>query len=195
MILEPYTDLHLAASTLDPGTGSVSYAALLAVTLVTALVGWRQRGSRTVGALLVVLAAALPLWVVATDDGLGHDAGTQAAMLVTTGLLAVLGGGPVTAAVFRLVDGREPGAGSVGRAAEVLRGGAWIGSLERLAVFTSLACGWPEGLALTLALKGLGRYPELRHEERSGIAERFLIGTFVSVLWACAWAGTALLLT
>jgi len=173
----------------------VTQAALLAATLVVALVGWRLRGSRAVGALLVVATVALPLWVLATDDRLDGDAGVEVAVLVTTGLLAVVGGGPVTAAVFRVVDGREPGPGSVRRAAEVLRGGAWIGSLERMAIFSSLVCGWPEGLALTLALKGLGRYPELRHQERPGIAERFLIGTFVSVLWACAWAGTARLLS
>ena len=38
-----------------------------------------------------------------------------------------------------------------------------------------------------LALKGLGRYPELRAAEAASApapAERFIIGTFVSVLWA-----------
>ena len=44
----------------------------------------------------------------------------------------------------------------------MLRGGAWIGGLERAAVFAALASGWPEGLAVVLALKGLGRYSELR---------------------------------
>ena len=48
------------------------------------------------------------------------------------------------------------------RAGEVLRGGAWIGAFERCAVFAALVAGWPEGLAVVLALKGLGRYSELR---------------------------------
>ena len=46
-------------------------------------------------------------------------------------------------------------------AGEVLRGGAWIGALERAAVFASVVAGWPEGVAIVLGLKGLGRYPEL----------------------------------
>jgi hypothetical protein len=43
-----------------------------------------------------------------------------------------------------------------------------------------------------LAVKGLGRYPELRAAHRPGLAERFIIGTLVSVLWAalCAYAAT-----
>ena len=39
-----------------------------------------------------------------------------------------------------------------------------------------------------LGLKGLGRYPELRNQEHTGTAERFIIGTFTSVLWAVACA-------
>jgi hypothetical protein len=95
-----------------------------------------------------------------------------------------------------LVDGRDRGrhAGSMRRAGEVLRGGAWIGALERAGIFASLVGGWPEGLAIVLGLKGLGRYPELRSGERTGAAERFIIGTFTSVLWAAACAGVVRLL-
>ena len=51
-------------------------------------------------------------------------------------------------------------------------------------------------LAVVLVVKGLGRYPELRAAEdgvRTGAAERFIIGTFASVLWACACAGIVVL--
>ena len=75
-------------------------------------------------------------------------------------------------------EGREEG--------EVLRGGAWIGSLERVGIFASLAAGWPGGVAVVLAVKGVGRYQELGE---AGAAERFIIGTFASVLWASACAG------
>jgi hypothetical protein len=109
---------------------------------------------------------------------------------VLTGLLAVAGGGPLTTAVFQLVDGSHAGEpSSVRSAGEVLRGGAWIGALERGAVCAALVAGWPEGLALALGLKGLGRYPELRNQEHTGTAERFIIGTFASVLWAVGCAG------
>ena len=73
-------------------------------------------------------------------------------------------------------------------AGSVLRGGAWIGALERLAVFAGLAAGFPEGVAVVLALKGVGRFPELRGGS-GGTTERFIIGTFTSVLWAAAAAG------
>jgi hypothetical protein len=55
--------------------------------------------------------------------------------------------------------------------------------------------GWPEGIAVVLGLKGLGRYSELKAEGPSaapaqgGVAERFIIGTFCSVSWAVACAG------
>ena len=105
--------------------------------------------------------------------------------------VAVAGGGPVTSRIFSLVDGHERGhtEDTLDRAGEVLRGGAWIGALERAAVFASLAVGQPGGVAVVLALKGLGRYPELRNQENTGTAERFIIGTFTSVLWAAACAG------
>jgi hypothetical protein len=122
-------------------------------------------------------------------------------VLVDLFLVAVLGGGPITATVLWLVDRGSTRPDTLDRAGEVLRGGAWIGVFERCAVFATLASGWPEGLAVVLALKGLGRYSELKAGAPSGgdaalptggVAERFIIGTFASVLWACACAGTFL---
>jgi hypothetical protein len=80
-------------------------------------------------------------------------------------------------------------------AGSVLRGGAWIGYLERGAVAATLLAGFPEGVALVLAVKGVGRYPELRDAGRGADApEEFIIGTLASLLWAAAAAGTAVLL-
>ncbi len=111
-------------------------------------------------------------------------------LALAIGLVAVAGGGLVTAGVFRLVDGRSAARrDSMQSAGEVLRGGTWIGALERTAVYAALVSGWPEGIALVLALKGLGRYPELKNQEHPGTAERFIIGTFTSVLWAVGCAG------
>ena len=121
-------------------------------------------------------------------------------LLIDLFLVAVLGGSPVTATVLWLVDrGSSRHDDALDEAGEVLRGGAWIGGFERAAVFAALVAGWPEGLAVVLALKGLGRYSELRGHpggppEGNGVAERFIIGTFASVLWACACAGSYLTL-
>ena len=124
----------------------------------------------------------------------------KAAIVAVLGLVAVLAGGPIVLRVFAAVDGRRPpavkGAGEdpdspgVEDAAQVLKGGSWIGRLERLAVFAALVAGSPEAMALALGLKGLARYPELK-ATTSGAAERFIIGTFVSVMVAAACAGLA----
>ena len=74
---------------------------------------------------------------------------------------------------------------------EILRGGAWIGVLERAAVFAAIVAGWPEGIAIVLAVKSLARYPELQAGAASAAAERFIIGTFVSTLFAAGCAGLA----
>ncbi len=171
---------------------------LLAFGVVAAGVAWLAPLARRIwapAALLLLLGAAAVATTVGEEVAVGD--GQQALLVVLGGLLAVLGGGPLTALVFDLVDRREPSddslADAIDRAGRVLRGGAWIGALERVAVYASLLAGWPEGIALVLAVKGLGRYPELRAAEdgvRTGAAERFIIGTFASVLWACACAGT-----
>src|SRR4051794_20743213 len=71
----------------------------------------------------------------------------------------------------------------------VLRGGTWIGILERLLITGGILVGMPEVVAVVIAIKGLGRYPELRDadpELRGGVAERFIIGTLTSFLVAAA---------
>lgn len=136
---------------------------------------------------------------------------SSALIVAGIGVIAVVVGGLLTMLCFRVVDrgqqltqhhatgedesgepddAEEPDdEHSVQAAASTLRGGAWIGALERLAIYSGLLIGWPEAIAIVLAVKGLGRYPELKNGENSAVAERFIIGTFVSVLWACGCAG------
>jgi len=68
----------------------------------------------------------------------------------------------------------------------ILRGGAIIGVLERLGVCLAILTGQPVAIAYIVAIKGLGRFAELK--ETPVAAERFIIGTLTSMLWA---AGTA----
>jgi hypothetical protein len=167
-------------------------------------------------AMAVALTAMAVIVLVAGPTGAWGPAGSRV-LLVLLGALAVAGGGPLAVAVLGVAD-RQPALERVGAAVgsaetggsgetgdsgetddfpppgeselredgEVLRGGAWIGSLERLGIFASLVAGWPGGVALVLAVKGVGRYQELG---QTGAAERFIIGTFASVLWASACAG------
>lgn len=111
--------------------------------------------------------------------------------------LSVLLGWAVTVGVLRLAkapevqrptyerdrQGREVPVLSVGAGTDqpvpLLRGGLWIGVLERLAVTGAIIAGMPTLIAIVVAVKGLGRYPELK--EQDGASERFIIGTLASL--------------
>jgi hypothetical protein len=170
---------------------TIAVLALLGA-LVLLGAGLTLRGERVRepgGALLLVL-------VLGVAAALAWRAGRPGDDLVTAGLLlavgaAAVGGGPVVTAVLRAAD---PGSGPERRRAsdpEVLRGGAWIGVLERTAIAGTVLAGWPEGLAVLIAVKGLGRFNELKAPVA---AERFIIGTLASGLWAIGCVGVALLL-
>jgi hypothetical protein len=76
--------------------------------------------------------------------------------------------------------------------ANALRGGLWIGLLERVAVSAAVLMGQYTILAAVVAIKGLGRFKELSSPENS---ERFVVGTLASMVWAGLWgvAGHAVL--
>ncbi|QCO97660.1 hypothetical protein FCN77_07960 [Arthrobacter sp. 24S4-2] len=86
---------------------------------------------------------------------------------------------------------REPGT-SPAPGTRILRGGAIIGVLERLAVCLAIMGGQPVAIAYVVAIKGLGRFAELK--ETPVAAERFIIGTLASMLWAAGVAALARIL-
>jgi hypothetical protein len=180
--------------------------------LVLAVRGERMRGPWGAAGLAVLLAVAGAL---AWASGAAPTAVVQGAAVAAV-LAAVTGGGPVATAVLRAADPHgvtarwaddaarpvpagDPAAGAHPVPAprgpadpDILRGGAWIGLLERAAIAGTLLAGWPEGLAVVLAVKGLGRYNELRTTPAA--AERFIIGSLASALWAVGCVGVAVLL-
>jgi hypothetical protein len=79
-----------------------------------------------------------------------------------------------------------PASGNEAQATRILRGGAIIGVLERLAVCLAILAGQPVAIAYVVAIKGLGRFAELK--ETPVAAERFIIGTLASMLWAAGVA-------
>lgn len=169
---------------------------LLGAAVLSACWAWTRAGARTWTPISLLLLLASLAWAGAADLQLAGDA-PRTLLVALAGALAVVGGGPVTAALFDVVDQGDTATGheddSLEHAGELLRGGAWIGALERAAVVAALVAGWPEGTAVVLALKGLGRYPELRNAGTGAVAERFIIGTFSSVLWAAACAACVVL--
>lgn len=82
--------------------------------------------------------------------------------------------------------GNEPGTQAAAPRTEVLRGGLLIGFLERAAVAVAILSGQPVAIAYVVAIKGLGRYPELK--DTPAASERFIIGTLASMLWAASVA-------
>lgn len=134
------------------------------------------------------------------------------AIVVAAVVVSLLGGWAFTAAVLHLADRERRPVRRVGRyrthrrrrhpagrrnaptapraitvrtappGPSVLRGGLAIGLLERAAVTLALVAGQSEAVAVVVAVKGLGRFSELR--DNPGASERFVIGSLASLLWA-----------
>jgi hypothetical protein len=104
--------------------------------------------------------------------------------------------GEITVAADETRDetGKAPHAAGTSPAptTRILRGGAIIGVLERLAVCLAILGGQPIAIAYVVAIKGLGRFAELK--ETPVAAERFIIGTLASMLWAAGIAALARIL-
>ena len=172
----------------------VSTLALLALSAAVSVIPSRSPMPHwTTAATSAILLAAAATTGAATDQARGVG---LAMTYVVTVVAAVVGGSAVVTAIFRVA--RREDATGLGETAGPLHGGRTIGVLERTAVAVSILTGWPEGIAIALAVKGLARYPELRGTEPSdespptqvsSASEQFIIGTFSSVLWAVAVCG------
>jgi hypothetical protein len=163
----------------------------VAAAAVLAVVAWRH--PRRPLTLVTAGLTALTLLVAAFP---ATPAPAPVAALVTVGalVLAVAGGSPVTRHLLDRVDfdqaEGEHGGLLAADGRELLRGGEVIGLLERLAVAGAIVAGFPEALAVVIAIKGVGRFTEL---ETGAVRERFIVGTLVSWVWAAAAAGIVLL--
>lgn len=143
--------------------------------------------------LVVGGAATVALGVAGLAAWAARDAGSTAigwAAVLAVGAAAT-GGSPVVRSVFRLMRREFVLEQRDDQPAPALRGGTWIGYLERVAVAVAVLTAVPEGIAFVLAVKGVGRYAELRE---TNAPEAFIIGTMSSMLWAVGCAGAALLL-
>lgn len=114
----------------------------------------------------------------------GSPAAATALDLAMGGTVAPGLHGGIIVAEKRSADEERRGVQATARR-EVLRGGLTIGVLERIASAGAIVAGFPEALAIVVAVKGVGRFTELEAPEAR---ERFIIGTFASLIWACAGA-------
>lgn len=100
-------------------------------------------------------------------------------------LLSTLLGMPLVAGLLRRIRRKQPlpePSPAETTPPVVLRGGAWIGIFERFAVTLAILAGYPAGIGVVVAIKGLGRFPELL--KARDVSELFIIGTLASMLWA-----------
>ncbi|MGN7979553.1 hypothetical protein ACTJJ4_18405 [Microbacterium sp. 22195] len=181
---------------LDPFASAVLASAIIVVLLVVlllSLVGLRRPSTvlAAVGGALV--AAALTIVVVlppAATPLLGVP------ITVLGFAAATVGGNPFTRRALDIAAGnrvRETEDGGIvilashdadpAHARTLMRGGTVIGYLERICTVVAIAVGFPEAIAAIIAVKGIGRFPELAEAEAR---ERFIIGTLASLLWAGA---------
>lgn len=173
--------------------GSLSLAAVIAC--IGAYLGYamgkraRAREWLTVGAGVFALLAAV--LAAASQTALELSPLAPAYAIALTSIFAISFGGPFTELVFRLAAKNDVVLAKEESDPSPLRGGLWIGLLERTAIVASLWAGWPEGIAIVLAVKGLGRFSELKNHRA---AEQFILGTFSSGLVAAGSYGLGLLL-
>ncbi|WP_292697932.1 hypothetical protein [Microbacterium sp. 69-10] len=181
---------------LDPFASAVLASAIVVVLLAVlalSLVGLRRPSTvlAAVGGALV--AAALTIVVVlppAATPLLGVP------ITVLGFAAATVGGNPFTRRALDIAAGdrvRETEDGGIvilashdadpAHARTLMRGGTVIGYLERICTVVAIAVGFPEAIAAIIAVKGIGRFPELAEAEAR---ERFIIGTLGSLLWAGA---------
>jgi hypothetical protein len=194
--------------TVSPITGALPITlywvavVLLAVgCLVTiGIAHWRKK-NRIIAIAAGLLAVDLVLVGIPSPES---PIGVSITLAVLAMAIAVLGGGIASNYVLKLstrglvrpglfggiiVTEPERVGGTLranaGEQHEVLRGGRTIGFLERFAVAGTLIAGFPEAIAVIIAIKGVGRFTELAAAEAR---ERFIIGTFTSLTWASSSA-------
>lgn len=161
---------------------------IAAAMLTAGFVGW------PVTALVFRLARTIDDKADAAVAGAGRDGADDPSADVTVDSPAT-GESPAAGDRANTVNGditvdagaaAAPAPGGDASATRILRGGAIIGVLERLAVCLAILAGQPVAIAYVVAIKGLGRFAELK--ETPVAAERFIIGTLASMLWAAGVA-------
>jgi hypothetical protein len=172
---------------------SIAVLAVLLVVLVLSLLSVRTPSTAVMATAGVLVAAVVSVVIVLppeTTPGFGIP-------LTVLGIAAAtIGGNPFTRRALDIATGkrvRETEDGGIliiaahdadpAHTRTLMRGGTVIGYLERICTVIAIAVGFPEAIAAIIAVKGIGRFPELAESEAR---ERFIIGTLASLLWAGA---------
>ena len=91
-----------------------------------------------------------------------------------------------------VVTGCRPsqGSGKQEDSGSSMRGGRWIGPLERVLILLLASVEAPAAIAAIVAAKGVIRFPEISEDKAGQKAEEFLIGSFASWILAVLGAVT-----
>ena len=149
---------------------------------------------------LLFLAVAL---CVVVSQPLGSRAAKMSAVVGVVVLLAVPANRVVAdiLAVARqssrgsgevIAAGRRPSpeSGKQDEPGSSMRGGRWIGPLERILILLLASVEAPAAIAAIVAAKGVIRFPEISQDKAGQKAEEFLIGSFASWILAVLGAVT-----
>ncbi len=177
-----------ALAVVGPPWTSVAGAVLVAC---GALLAWGATGAERPRVLLGVVAALGLVGVL--ELGLGapeHRFAPAGLTMVAVAVALAETANRITRAVLQLA-GRRTGESDAAPAAEAeppLRGGRYIGPMERvLMVLLGLAHAW-QVIAALMAAKGIVRFPEISADRGDGSrAEEFLVGSLAS--WGLAAVG------
>ena len=150
-------------------------------------------------ASLLLLAVAL---CVVASQPLGSQAAKMSAVVGVVVLLTVPAN-RVVADILAVARHSTQGNGEVaagcvpsqesGKQGEMessMRGGRWIGPLERILILLLASVEAPAAIAAIVAAKGVIRFPEISQDKAGQKAEEFLIGSFVSWILAVLGAVT-----
>ncbi len=155
------------------------------------LMGWTWlHPDRPLGVVAVVAVVGLVAVLESTLAPAGLRSAPPALTLLAVALALTETGNRVTRAVLALAGRPADGGDEEAEdpAADGLRGGRYIGPMERLLmVVLGLAQAYPV-IAALMAAKGIVRFPEISADRGAGSrAEEFLIGSLAS--WGLAAAG------
>ena len=168
--------------------------------------GASENGTDRLEPLIRLACASLLLLTVAlcvvASQPLGSRAAKMSAVVGIVVLLAVPANrvvADILAVARRSSRGSETvvagcqlsqGSGKQGESGDSMRGGRWIGPLERILILLLASVEAPAAIAAIVAAKGVIRFPEISQDKAGQKAEAFLIGSFASWILAVLGAVT-----
>lgn len=170
----------LALGPLGLAVGGVA----IAVAVPVAWSAWEMLAPTEWGGAALLIALAVGCGACAV---LAAPVGTPVARACAVVGVVMLLGAPaneLVSAVLKLARGSNSSAATPSLPVVAMRGGRWIGPLERVLILLLAAAGAQAAVAAVIAAKGVIRFPEINKDQDGRKAEEFLIGSMTSWILA-----------